>query len=149
MQELGYNYRMSDLHASLGLSQLKRIGDFLKIRKEIVLYYIDKLKSFPLRTPPYSSDSAWHLFVCHTENSKTRKNLLEFLNKSNIYAGVHYRPIYQNTYFQKLGFTQTNFPNAENYYSNSISLPLYPDISIEQLDYIISKLEEFFGENYD
>ena len=52
MQELGYNYRMSDLHASLGLSQLKRIGDFLKIRKEIVLYYIDKLKSFPLRTPP-------------------------------------------------------------------------------------------------
>ena len=65
------------------------------------------------------------------------------MNKSNIYAGVHYRPIYQNTYFQKLGFKQTNFPNAENYYSNSISLPLYPDISIEQLNYIISKLEEF------
>ena len=149
MQELGYNYRMSDLHASLGLSQLKRIGDFLKIRKEIVLYYIDKLKSFPLRMPPYSVDSAWHLFVCHTETSNKRKSLLKFLNKSNIHAGVHYRPIYQNTYFQKLGFKHTDFPNAENYYSNSISLPLYTDISIEQIDYIISKLEEFFGENYD
>ena len=73
MQELGYNYRMSDLHASLGLSQLQRIGDFLKIRKEIALYYIDKLKSLPLRMPPYSADSAWHLFVCHTETSKKRK----------------------------------------------------------------------------
>jgi UDP-4-amino-4,6-dideoxy-N-acetyl-beta-L-altrosamine transaminase len=148
MRELGYNYRMSDLHASLGLSQLKRIGDFLKIRKEIVLYYIDKLKSFPLRMPPYSVDSAWHLFVCHTETSKKRRSLLKFLNKSNINAGVHYRPIYQNTYFQKLGFKHTDFPNAENYYSNSISLPLYTDISIEQIDYIISKLKEFFGENY-
>ena len=71
------------------------------------------------------------------------------MNKSNIYAGVHYRPIYQNTYFQKLGLKHTDFPNAENYYSNSISLPLYPDISIKQLNYIIAKLEEFFGENYD
>ena len=149
MQELGYNYRMSDLHASLGLSQLRRIGDFLKIRKEIVLYYIDKLKSFPLSTPPYSADSAWHLFVCQTKNGDARKKLYEFLKNRNIHAGVHYRPIYQNTYFKKLGFNSTDFPNAENYYSRSISLPLYPDISIEQLDYIISKFIEFFGEIND
>ena len=109
MVELGYNYRMSDLTCFIGLSQLKRINDFLKRRKEIVLYYIDKLKSFPLRVAPYSSDSAWHLFVCQTENSKTKKEFIKFLNKSNIYAGVHYRPIYQNTYFQKLGFKTDSF----------------------------------------
>ena len=136
MQELGFNYRMSDLHASLGLSQLKRLDNFLKIRREIVLYYMDKLKTLPLRMPPYSADSAWHLFVCQTEDTHTRTELFKFLNKKKINAGIHYRPIYQNSYFQKNGFNGTYLPNAEKYYSSSLSLPLYADITNIELNYI-------------
>ena len=72
MQDLAYNYRMSDLHASLGLSQLKRINIFVQRRKEIALFYIDKLKNY-LKNAPYSAESAWHLFVCQTDTSNRRR----------------------------------------------------------------------------
>ena len=148
MQEIGFNYRMSDLNASLGLSQLKRLDNFLKRRQEIVFYYMDKLKTLPLRIPPYSTDSAWHLFVCQTEDTCTRKELFKFLNEEKINAGIHYRPIYHNSYFQEHGFKGTYLPNAEKYYASSLSLPLYADITNIELNYIISKLHEFYGVKY-
>lgn len=148
MQELGFNYRMSDLHASLGLSQLKRLDNFLKIRREIALHYLDNLKTLPLKMPPYSAGSAWHLFVCQTEDTRTRTELFKFLSKGKINAGVHYRPIYQNSYFQGNGFEGTYLPNAEKYYGSSLSLPLYADITNIELNYIISKLYEFYGVKY-
>ena len=76
---------------------------------------------------------------------KTRKDLYKFLNEKHIHAAIHYRPIYQNAFFQKLGFNNANFPNAESYYSRSISLPLYTEIKKIQLNYIVEKLHEFFG----
>jgi dTDP-4-amino-4,6-dideoxygalactose transaminase len=149
MVELGFNYRMSELHAALGISQLKRIDSFIEKRKNIVKYYLDKIRKLPLDLPPYSSDSAWHLFVCQTQDKKTRKKLYQFLNEKNIHAAIHYRPIYQNSYFQKLGFNDADFPNAESYYSRSISLPLHTEIKERQLYYIVEKLYEFFGVNND
>ena len=149
MVELGFNYRMSELHAALGISQLKRIDSFIEKRKNIVKYYLDKIRKLPLELPPYSSDSAWHLFVCQTQDKKTRKKLYQFLNEKNIHAAIHYRPIYQNSYFQKLGFNDADFPNAESYYSKSISLPLHTEIKERQLYYIVEKLNEFFGVKND
>lgn len=149
MINLGFNYRMSELHAALGMSQLERLNEFLKKRKEIVLFYIEKLKGLPLKIPPYSSDSAWHLFVCHAENSRSRTELFNFLSDKQINVGIHYRPIYQNSYFQESGFKETYLPNAEKYYSSSLSLPLYTDITNDELKYIISKLYEFYGVKYD
>ena len=149
MINLGFNYRMSELHAALGMSQLERLNEFLKKRKEIVLFYMEKLKGLPLKTPPYSSDSAWHLFVCQAENSRSRTELFNFLKDKQINVGIHYRPIYQNSYFQESGFKETYLPNAEKYYSSSLSLPLYTDITNDELKYIISKLYEFYGVKYD
>ena len=149
MINLGFNYRMSELHAALGMSQLERLNEFLKKRKEIVLFYIEKLKGLPLKTPPYSSDSAWHLFVCQAENSRSRTELFNFLRDKQINVGIHYRPIYQNSYFQESGFKETYLPNAEKYYSSSLSLPLYTDITNDELNYIISKLYDFYGVKYD
>ena len=149
MVELGFNYRMSELHAALGASQLKRIDSFIEKRKNIVKYYLDHISNLPLKLPLYSSDSAWHLFVCQTEDEKTRKDLYRFLNEKHIQAAIHYRPIYQNPFFQKLGFNNANFQGAENYYSRSISLPLYTEIKEIQLNYIVEKLHEFFGVNND
>ena len=149
MINLGFNYRMSELHAALGMSQLERLNEFLKKRKEIVLFYIEKLKGLPLKTPPYSSDSAWHLFVCQAENSRSRTELFNFLKDKQINVGIHYRPIYQNSYFQESGFKETYLPNAEKYYSSSLSLPLYTDITNDELNYIISKLYDFYGVKYD
>jgi len=149
MINLGFNYRMSELHAALGMSQLERLNEFLKKRKEIVLFYIEKLKGLPLKTPPYSSDSAWHLFVCQAENSRSRTELFNFLRDKQINVGIHYRPIYQNSYFKESGFQETYLPNAEKYYSSSLSLPLYTDITNDELNYIISKLYDFYGVKYD
>ena len=149
MMELGFNYRMSELHAALGISQLKRIDSFIEKRKDIVKFYLNKLGNLPLKLPPFSSDSAWHLFVCQTEDEKTRKDLYRFLHEKNIHAAIHYRPIYQNSYFQKLGFNNADFPKAENFYSRSISLPLYTEIKETQLYYVVKKLHEFFGVNND
>ena len=149
MINLGFNYRMSELHAALGMSQLERLNEFLKKRKEIVLFYMEKLKGLPLKTPPYSSDSAWHLFVCHAENSRSRTELFNFLSDKQINVGIHYSPIYQNSYIQESGFKETCLPNAEKYYSSSLSLPLYTDITNDELNYIISKLYDFYGVKYD
>ena len=149
MVELGFNYRMSELHAALGTSQLKRIDRFIEKRKKIVSYYLDKIGNLPLKCPPYSSESAWHLFVCQTEDEKTRRDLYRFLYEKNIHAAIHYRPIYQNSYFQKLGFNSAEFPKAEGFYSRSISLPLYTEIKETQLKYVVKKLHEFYGVKYD
>ena len=149
MVDLGFNYRMSDLHAALGLSQLKRINNFVKRRKEIALFYVNALKNLPLKLPPFSKESAWHLFVCQTDSSCKRRRIYKFLNDAGINIGIHYRPIYLNSYFENLGFKKNHCSNAENYYSRSISLPLYPDITKQQLDYIVFKLIEFYGVNND
>ena len=146
---LGFNYRMSELHAALGISQLNRIDNFIEKRKKIVSYYLNKIGNLPLKRPPFSSDSAWHLFVCQTEDEKTRKDLYRFLYEKNILAAIHYRPIYQNSYFQKLGFNNDDFPKAESFYSRSISLPLYTEITETQLNYVVKKLHEFYGVKYD
>ena len=149
MLDLGFNYRMSDLHAALGLSQLKKINNFVKRRKEIATFYVNELKTLPLKLPPFSQNSAWHLFVCQTEDSFARRRLYKFLTDKSINVGIHYRPIYLHTYFQNLGFKKNHCSNAENYYSRSISLPLYTEITKEQLSYIILKLKEFYGVSND
>ena len=147
MQELGFNYRMSDLHASLGLSQLKRLNNFLKIRREIVLYYMDALKNLPLRMPPTLKTPVGIYLYAKLKTLTPEQNSSSFLIRK-INAGIHYRPIYQNSYFQKNGFNGTYLPNAEKYYSSSLSLPLYADITNIELNYIISKLHEFYGVKY-
>ena len=145
MIELGYNYRMSDIHASLGLSQLKRLENFIERRKFLVKTYNNYLEETEISTPDYSESSSWHLYICQVDNENTRRDLYNFLNYSGVSAAIHYRPVYKNTYFKKMGFSEKDYPNCESFYKKCISLPLYFELSEGALNFVISKIKEFYG----
>lgn len=142
MQELGYNYRMSDINAALGESQMNRIGDNLKKRRQIALRYFDGLSDLPLKLPNQNESikHAYHLFVIQLEK---RKELYDFLKKNNIYTQVHYLPIHMQPYYKKIGHN-LKLENCENYYKKCLSIPMYHSLPIESQEYVISKIKEFF-----
>jgi UDP-4-amino-4,6-dideoxy-N-acetyl-beta-L-altrosamine transaminase len=153
MQALGYNYRMTDIQAALGISQLKKLGDFLERRKEIVDCYN---KAFGERKDliiPYQSpesDSAWHLYVLKLNTKMlgvNRKVIFEALQRENIGVNVHYIPVHTLPYYQQLGYSIGLCPTAEKHYEEIISLPLYPGMSNADVDDVIkavNKVIDFF-----
>jgi dTDP-4-amino-4,6-dideoxygalactose transaminase len=183
MIELGYNYRMTDMQAALGLSQLKRIDKFIKRRREIVdlykkLFAGDERFSF-LQEQEYSK-SAWHLWPllinfdealngleinvsrptshlkCFDGQAEippkplatankikiNKKDLFEKLKQAGLYLQVHYIPVHTQPYFQKLGFKVGNYPNAENYYQQTLSLPLHPGLSDSDVRKIVEVVKD-------
>ena len=147
--ELGFNYRLTDIQASLGISQLKRINLFLRERRKIKKYYDKNLKSYPLILPCENkyAKSSWHLYTVLIDNKKTIKNknqFLEYLRKHNIFLNTHYIPIHTHPYYANMGFKKTDFKNSVFFYNNAISLPIYVGLSIKDLKYIISIIFEFF-----
>ena len=146
---LGYNYRMNDIEAGLGISQLRKLNSFIKFRNKIAKSYDSKLKNLPLILPKIDKEitNPYHLYVIRINNKKTRKSrlsLYNYLKKRNINVNVHYIPIHHHPYFKKIGFNKTEFPNAETYYNNSISIPIFPGLKkIENLK-VIKLLNEFF-----
>ena len=147
--ELGFNYRLTDIQASLGISQLKRINLFLRERRKIKKYYDKYLKSYPLILPCENNyaKSSWHLYPVLIDNKKTIKNkneFLEYLRKHNIILNTHYIPIHTHPYYAKMGFKKTDFKNSVFFYDNAISLPIYVGLNIKDLKYIISIIFEFF-----
>ena len=136
--ELGWNYRMTDIHAALGMSQVKKLNRFITLRKQLVAAYSEKLAdtdiSLPCDTP--GVNSAWHLFVVKLESAAERKSVFNFLRHSNIGVNVHYIPLHLQPYYQRLGFKLGDFPSAEMHYNSSISLPMFPTLTIEQLTYV-------------
>lgn len=140
---LGYNYRLSDLHAALGLNQLKRLHDFVEKRESIAKYYQQNLVSLPVKLPivPAYAKSAWHLFVIELLQHD-REIVFKRLRESGILVNVHYIPIHTQPYYQNLGFKNGDFPNSEAYYDKAISLPIFPSLTEQQQDHVISVLSE-------
>lgn len=147
MQELGYNYRLTDIQAALALSQLSRADSMLDRRRELAarydLAFSDAQKAgLPIQiiVPPAEVGHAYHLYVIQTPD---RKGLYDFLRTKNILAQVHYIPVHLMPYYQALGGKPGDFPNAENYYAHCLSLPLFPTLTNEEQDYVIENVVTF------
>jgi len=142
---LGFNYRMTELQAALGISQLERLDTFVSQRNKLAKTYDDAFAQTSLQclTPSENKLSAYHLYIILLPNSdaKLHKETIISLREKGITAHVHYIPIHLQPYYQQLGFHQGDFPDAENYYLNAISLPLYPDLTDEQQQYIITSVK--------
>lgn len=146
MLSLGFNYRMTEIQAALGLSQLKRLGKYIIRRNEIAKLYDEKFAELPILLPQQEKwqYSAFHLYVIQWPDGvggRNRKQAFNALRKAEIGVNVHYIPVHLQPYYRKLGFEIGDFPNAENYYSKAITLPLHPKLSDDELDKIISTLK--------
>lgn len=144
MQELGYNYRLTDFQAALGLSQLKRADLGLKRRKEIAATYQSAFSkdSFIKGQTGVIDGHAYHLYIIEIED---RKGLINYLREQNIFAQVHYIPVHLMPYYRQFGWKDGDMPHAENYYANCLSLPMYPTLSNEQQEFVINKIRIFFS----
>lgn len=144
-QLLGFNFRMTELQAALGLSQLARL-DAMRIRREALAERYDRLLSgLPILTPPRLPDrhSSWHLYAIEVDEARTtrtRAQVFEHLRNAGIGANVHYIPIHTQPFYTRLGFKRGDFPASEHYYSRAISIPLFPALTEGQQDQISSAL---------
>lgn len=144
MQELGYNYRLSDIQAALGLTQLKRADDGLKRRKEIARRYDNAFTppNIGIQRPHYADGHAFHLYVIQV---KDRLGLYNHLRKNNIFAQVHYIPAHTMPYYKNLGYKKGDYPVSEKYYEHCLSLPMYPTLTNQEQDYVIETILNFYG----
>jgi UDP-4-amino-4,6-dideoxy-N-acetyl-beta-L-altrosamine transaminase len=144
--ELGFNYRITDMQAALGLSQLGKLDGFLARRRELAARYQQLLADLPLDLPTQQADaeSAWHLYVVrlHTQRLKlSHREVFEGLRAAGIGVNVHYIPVHLQPYYRELGFIPGDFPEAEAYYAQAISLPMFPALTFEQQDFVIEQLK--------
>lgn len=146
--ELGYNYRMTDIQAALGISQLNKINGFLKRRREIAKKYDEYLKDIDGIILPYQegfSNSAWHLYTIQLELEKFkvgRREIFEALQAENIGVNVHYIPVYYHPYYKRLGYEKGLCPNAEKLYERIITLPLYPKMKDKDIEDVVNAIEK-------
>lgn len=143
--ELGCNYRMTDIQAALGVSQLKRLDGFLARRHALALRYDNLLKNLPVVIPWQhpQCDSAWHLYVVLVQGAgNSRRRVFDTLRASGIGVNVHYIPVHLQPYYRRMGFKPNDFPAAENYYTHAISLPLYAGLSDGQQDEVVAVLRK-------
>lgn len=143
MTDLGYNYRMTDLQAALGLSQLKKIDSFIERRREIVELYNEAFFDSSKITVPKQLDGAesgWHLYMIQLDETINRKEVFVNMRKQNIGVHVHYIPVYWHPYYQQLGYTKGICPIAEKWYEKALTLPIHPSLRDGEVDYIISSL---------
>ncbi|MCB0390356.1 MAG: UDP-4-amino-4,6-dideoxy-N-acetyl-beta-L-altrosamine transaminase [Bdellovibrionales bacterium] len=142
---LGYNYRITDIQCALGISQLKRVEEFVTVRRELVEQYNELLEGLELKLPQESSQSksSWHLYpiqLLKNENGY-RKKVYDSLREAQIGVNVHYIPVHMQPYYRKLGFKVGDFPVAEKYYNSAISLPMYYGLSNEDVNYVTKTLK--------
>ena len=142
MQQLGYNYRLSDIQAALGISQLKRADWSIKRRKEIAEKYNSVFRNTKIKIPivKESTYHAYHLYVIQLED---RKGLYDHLRKYNVFTQIHYIPVHLQPYYRQLGWKNGDLIVAEEYYKNCLSLPMYPTLTDEDQDFVIEKVIEF------
>lgn len=140
--ELGYNYRMTDIQAALGASQLTRIDEFVTRRHALADQYDVRLAGLPLACPTRSDEgrSALHLYVIQLADAGRRRAVFDGLRAARIGVNVHYIPIHLQPYYQKLGFRRGDFPVAEDYYSRAISIPMHPQLDAEGIDRVAGTL---------
>lgn len=143
MQELGYNYRLTDMQAALGISQLDRANQGLKRRKKIAEKYQNAFKDseFIIRQAGLLNNHAYHLYVIEV---KEREKLINHLREKNIFAQVHYIPTHLMPYYKQFGWKNGDLPNAEKYYEHCLSLPMFPTLTSDEQMFVIKKINDFF-----
>lgn len=145
--ELGFNYRMTDMEAALGESQLQRLDAFVERRRALARRYAEELQELPLLLPrqqPQAS-SAWHLYVVRLrlqEIGRTRRQVFEELRARGILVNLHYIPVHTQPYFRNLGFADGDYPEAERYYRDTLTLPLHAALLEEDQDRVIAALRD-------
>ena len=149
-QDLGYNYRMSDIGASLGLSQLERLSEFVERRNKVAERYNELLKETPLILPSKDTESlsSFHLYIVRIDVDNFplgHKALFSKLRESGIGVNLHYIPIYRHPYYKKMGFNSELYPASELYYQTAISLPIYPDLTDEEQNTVVKVIQSPLG----
>lgn len=144
MQELGFNYRLTDFQAALGLSQLKRADEGIIRRREIAKIYNETFsqQSYIKGQSGVVEGHAYHLYIIEVED---RIGLYNFLRKNNIFAQIHYIPCHLMPYYKELGWKEGDQPNSENYYKKCISLPMFPTLTNEEINFVTEKIHEFYS----
>ena len=148
---LGYNYRMTDIQAALGISQMKRLNDYIERRHEIANRYTRELADLPLKLPRQSdfAYSAFHLYVIRLDlpaiDPLSHIDVFQALRDRGILVNLHYIPVHTQPYYQNMGFVWGDFPNAEAYYRSAISIPVYPTLSDASQTQVIVALHEILA----
>lgn len=142
---LGFNYRMTDLQAALGVSQMNRLDQFVDKRQDIAQRYNTALASLPLQTPWQHPDtySSYHLYPIRInlgEAQKTQRQVYAALHAADIFVNLHYIPVYRQPYYESMGFKAGYCPEAEKYYTEALSLPMFPGLTAAQQDQVIQVL---------
>jgi len=146
-QELGYNYRITDIQAALGITQLKKLDKFLARRREIVNKYNQEFKDIDgliITEQLENTNSAWHIYVLQLKLEKlttNRKEIFKALREKNLGVNVHYIPVYFHPYYQSLGYEKGICPKAERLYERIITIPLYPKMTDQQVDEVIKRIK--------
>lgn len=145
--ELGFNYRITDLQAALGLSQLTRLDAFLARRRELAARYQRLLANLPVsvQAPQQDAESAWHLFVVRLEVDRilgSHREIFDGMRAAGVGVNLHYIPIHLQPYYRDQGFKPGDFPQAESYYAQALSLPMFPELTDAQQDHVIDSLRK-------
>ncbi|MED1441250.1 UDP-4-amino-4,6-dideoxy-N-acetyl-beta-L-altrosamine transaminase [Aeribacillus composti] len=147
MQFLGYNYRMTDIQAALGTSQLKKVDKFVELRRKYVAMYNEAFKDIDEIITPFQHEdgqSSWHLYIIRLKLDKltaSRREIFEALQQQNIGVNVHYIPVHLQPYYQQLGYKKGICPNAEKLYEEMITLPLFPAMSEKDVNDVIKAVK--------
>ena len=151
MQELGFNYRLNDIQAVLGISQLAKLNRFITKRCQIAQFYLQTFNKSDgidcLQLSP-GRKSAWHIFPILLKEKliKYKKDIVKDLHKQGIYVQVHYIPVHLHPYYQKnLGYQKGDFPHSEAFYEREISLPIYPYITVQEINYIVNNINKILN----
>lgn len=145
--DLGFNYRMTELQAALGVSQMERLDDYVSRRHALAKRYDEQLADLPVTLPWQHPDcySSLHLYVIRLKRDqigRTHREVFEALREQGIGVNLHYIPVHTQPYYQRMGFKAGDFPEAERYYAEAISLPLYPTMTTAQQDQVITALSK-------
>lgn len=142
--DLGFNYRMTELQAALGVAQMDRLDSYVANRAQRAAHFDTALKHLPIDLPWQHPDtaSAWHLYVIRLPDAAQRRPLFEALRGDGIGVNMHYIPVHTQPYYQNMGFQNGDFPVAEDYYARAISIPLYATMTQDQQDTVVATLEK-------
>ncbi len=145
MQELGYNYRLSDINSALGVSQLKRAKEGVEKRNKIAERYNDAFSNVKSIKTPFVADNVYHAYHLYIIQVEDRKGLYDYLKENKIYTQVHYIPVHLQPYYKNLGWRKGDFPVAEAYYEKALSLPMFPSLTEKEQEFVIDKVIEFIS----
>lgn len=150
-QQLGFNYRMTDIQAALGLSQLARLEGYVGRRNMLAERYDSELQDLPLKSQAIlpGNRSAFHLYVIRLKRDeirKTHREIFDELRNNGIGVNLHYMPVHLQPYYRELGFREGRYPEAEQYGQDAITLPLYPKMSLEEQDYVVTVLKDLLSD---